>query len=142
MRASKAARAVGALAFALAAGTAASGCSSTQCELTVQSKPETNGGKPFYALVRAVEQATFVTDGYDSIAARVFPNPPDPTVLSSEVVYPGIKAKLTFKKPEGVPIGIYFLFTQPGERWKISKVQPLPNSMSIELDKNSIKEGD
>lgn len=57
------------------------------------------------------------------------------------MIYPGIKAKLSFKKPEGVPVGVYFLFSQPGERWKISKVQPLPSSMDFDLDKNSIKEG-
>jgi hypothetical protein len=129
------------LAFVGALLVAVSGCSSPSCDLVVESTAETNGGKPFYAVVRAVEQATFVTDGYDSIAARVFANPPDPTVLSSDVIYPGIKAKLTFKKPDGGTVGVYFLFSQPSERWKISKVQPLPNTIDIGLDKNTIKEG-
>ena len=37
--------------------------------------------------------------------------------------------------------GFLLLLRWPGERWKVSKAQPLPNSFEIELDKNSIKEG-
>src|SRR5277367_6483286 len=110
----------------LVAGVAfvAGGCSSTKCDVVVESTPDTNNGKPFYAVVRNVEQATFVVDTYETVSGLVFAEPPDKTVLSSTVIYPGLKAKLTFTKPEAVPIGVYFLFTQPGERWKVSKAPP------------------
>src|SRR2546421_12880563 len=97
------------------------GCSSSKIQVAVDSTPETNGGKPFYVVVRAVEQATYVTDTYDAIAAKVFANPPDPSVLRSEVVFPGKTAKVECVKPESLPIGVYFLFTQPGQRWKTAR---------------------
>ncbi|MEZ0227889.1 MAG: hypothetical protein ACAI25_04640 [Planctomycetota bacterium] len=125
--------ALGGLLLALA------GCSSNKLTIEVSSTPETNEGRPFYAVVRQVEQATYVTDGYDIIAAKVFKNPPDPSVLRSEVIYPGRTLELVVQKPETVPIAVYFLFSHPGERWKMSRVQPLPSSLSIELDKNQIK---
>ena len=80
-----------------------------------------------------------MTDSYDTVASKVFANPPDPSVLRSEVVYPGTTLDLTVVKPEMLPIAVYFLFTNPGERWKMSQVQPLPSSMDIGLDKNQIK---
>ena len=60
-------------------------------------------------------------------------------MLRSEVVYPGRTLELTVKKPEAVPIAVYFLFAHPGDRWKLSQPQPLPSSLSVELDKNQIK---
>jgi hypothetical protein len=118
---------------------ALAGCSSNKLKIEVNSTIETNEGRPFYAVVRQVEQATYVTDGYDIVAAKVFVNPPDPSVLRSEVVYPGKTLELTVPKSETAPIAVYFLFSRPGERWKMSRVQPLPSSLTIELDKNQIK---
>ncbi len=115
------------------------GCSSNKIKIEVSSTAETNEGRPFYVVVRQVEQATYVTDGYDVIAGKVYANPPDSSVLRSEVIYPGKTLELNVAKPETVPIAVYFLFTHPGERWKMSKVQPLPSSISVELDKNDIK---
>jgi hypothetical protein len=117
------------------------GCSSNKMTIDIESTPETNAGRPFYAVIRAAEEATFVTDSYEAIAGKVFANPPDPTVLKAEVVYPGIPAKVTFTKPDTLPLAVYFLFNSPGERWKISKPLPLPSSVEIDLGRNDIKEG-
>ncbi len=124
---------------ALAAAAVLAGCSSNKLKIEVSSSAETNEGRPFYTVIRQVEQATYVTDSYEAVAAKVFANPPDPSVLRSEVIYPGQTAELTVTKPEVLPIAVYFLFSQPGERWKMSKVQPLPSSIDIELEKNQIK---
>ena len=124
---------------ALVAAAVLAGCSSNKLKIEVSSSAETNEGRPFYTVIRQVEQATYVTDSYEAVAAKVFANPPDPSVLRSEVIYPGQTAELTVTKPEVLPIAVYFLFSQPGERWKMSKVQPLPSSIDIELEKNQIK---
>jgi hypothetical protein len=113
------------------------GCSSTEMTLGITAKGDVNGGRPFYAVVRAVDQGTHVTDTYESIAGKVFANPPDPTVIKTAVIYPGVEQQLKFKKPEGLPVGVYFLFTSPSDKWKILRPQPLA-SATIELGANGV----
>ena len=119
-----------------------SGCASDKLTVDVTSTPETNDGKPFYAVVRACDQATFVTDNYETIAQKVFANPPDPSFLRSEVVYPGVETKIVVKKPDTLPVAVYFLFTTESTKWKTTKAQPLSSSLSLELDRNEIKSSD
>ncbi len=109
------------------------GCSSNELTVAVTAPAEANGGRPFYAVVRAVDQGTHFTDTYESIAAKVFANPADPSVLGAEVIYPGKESELVVPRPEGTPVGIYFLFTSPGERWKVLKPQPLGDTVQVEL---------
>ncbi len=127
-----------ALALAVALAVAA-GCSSTKTTIEVESTQETNGGRPFYVVVRAIDQAVFVTDGYDVVAQKVFQQPPDKSVLRSEVVYPGKTLEFKVDKPEVTPLAVYFLFNSPGDKWKTSYSQPVPSSVGIELDGNQIK---
>jgi hypothetical protein len=129
---------VNTLVFAPFALLLVAGCASSTVTVAVESTPETNEGRPLYAVVRAVEEATYVTDSYDGIAAKVFARPPDATVLRSEVIYPGVKAELVVQKPDTRPLAIYFLFSEPGERWKMSQPQPLPGSIAVELGRNAI----
>ena len=118
------------------------GCASEKMTLDVTSTPETNGGRPFYAVVRACDQATFVTDNYDVIAEKLFANPADPSFLRSEVIYPGVESKITVKKPDTLPVAVYFLFTTPSDKWKVTRAQPLPSSLSLDLDRSEIKTAD
>lgn len=128
------------LAFGLfAIALVGAGCSSTTMRVYVDSTADTNGGLPFYAVIRAVDQAAYVTDTYEAVAGKVFVNPADPSVLRTEVIYPGIEREIEIKKPENLPIGIYFLFTKPGEKWKTAVRQPLPSTVEIELAGNQIK---
>lgn len=115
------------------------GCSSTP-EVTVEvtSTAETNGGRPFYAVIRSVEQTTYITDSYEGIAARIFANPPDPSVLRAEVIYPGVPASWTVEQPEGLSVGVYFMFTDPGDGWKIVRSPPLPTTIEVELGVNDV----
>jgi hypothetical protein len=115
------------------------GCSSAP-EVTVEvtSTAETNGGRPFYAVTRSVEQTTYITDTYEGIAARIFATPPDPTILKAEVIYPGVPATWTVEQPEGLSVGVYFMFTDPGDGWKIVRSPPLPTTIEVELGVNSV----
>jgi hypothetical protein len=124
------------------------GCSSTssspadaifvETTLVFTSKKETNGGRPFYSVVRSVDQATHLTDTYEAIAAKIFARPADSSVLLAKVIYPGIETEMTVDCPGALQLGVYFLFTEPGERWKMLKVQPLPSSVEIDLGTNDI----
>ena len=115
------------------AGLTLGGCASSGTSLTVTSKEETNGGRPFYAVVRSVDEATHLTDTYEAIAAKVFANPADASVLATQVIYPGVEATVSVEPSETLSLGVYFLFTNPGEHWKVLKHQPLPSSLEIDL---------
>src|SRR5438477_8807040 len=133
-------RSAAALALAVAA-LLVSGCSSTKLTLRVRASPDANAGQPFYMVVRSTEQAAYVTESYESVAAKVFATPADPSVMRAIVIHPGQTKKLTFDKPEQAQaLGIYFLFTKPGERWKTARSAPLPSSVDIEVAANQIKE--
>ena len=115
------------------------GCSSAP-EVTVEitSTAETNGGRPFYAVIRAVEQAIYITDSYEGIAGMIFANPRDPSILRAEVVYPGVPSEWTVEQPEGLSVGVYFMFTDPGDGWKIIRSAPLPTTIEVELGVNDV----
>jgi hypothetical protein len=133
-------RLAAAAALALAAAWPLAGCSSTRMTIYVDSTPETNGGRPFRAVVRTVEPSAYLTETYATVASKLFTTPPDGSILRSEVIYPGVEKEIELEKPQGnVPLGIYFLFTQPGERWKTTRKAPLPSSVEIELGANEIK---
>lgn len=135
-----------ATALCLLAATFGVGCSSSsagaeptvEVTLEITSKEETNGGRPFYAVVRAVEQATYITDSYEGIAERIFANPRDKSILRAEVVYPGVASEWTVQQPEALSLGVYFLFTEPGDSWKIIRSAPLPSAIEVKLDVNDV----
>jgi hypothetical protein len=126
-------------ALAIAALGLASGCGGAKMSVKVDAKPDANGGQPFYMVVRQAEEAQYVTEDYGVIASKVFATPADPSVIKSEVIYPGATKSLSFEKPKDKPVAIYFLFTKPGDRWKTARPQPLPSSVDIELSGNTIK---
>lgn len=125
---------------AVAAVLAAAGCASDGMKISVASDPKTNGGAPFYAVVRAIDGTAYVTDAYETVASKVFAPQPDPSILRSVVIYPGQDQTIRIEKPPQEPtgVGIYFLFTAPGERWKAWRNPPLPKSVDIELAGNQI----
>lgn len=132
---------LGALLVAIAAALGGGGCSSTGMTIYVDAAPGTNDGQPFFALVRQVDEAAFVTEPYETVAAKVFAVPADESVLKSAVIYPGATHAIELEqKPNGKPLAVYFLFSKPDEKWKISRAQPLPDSIEVELDGNRIKD--
>ena len=117
------------------------GCSSTGVSIYVDAASGTNDGQPFYAVVRSIDEAAFVTDAYETVAAKVFASPADQTVVRSAVIYPGVNQVIELKeKPTGKTLAVYFLFTKPSERWKTSRSQPLPDSIEIKLEDSKIKD--
>lgn len=104
----------------------------------IKSKDDTNEGQPFYIMIRYVNQQTFLTDSYQTISAMAFASEADPAVLAVRSILPGKKLKLRVQKLDKDPIGVYCLFTNPGERWKVLLSQPLKSKYKIRLDKNNI----
>ncbi|MGD8706947.1 MAG: hypothetical protein PVF10_10760 [Syntrophobacterales bacterium] len=108
----------------------------------IESESETNQGEPFYCAFRSVNANQFLTDGYDGVAALLFTNPPDESVLASLVLLPGEDQEIKIKRPEKVDIGLYCFFTQPGDPWKIKLDQPLGEEYEVALGENNIVEAE
>ena len=85
--------------------------------IRVKSSKTTNNGAPFYALVKATDYPTFLSDNYTKIAnAIVFP-PEDQACFEIFCVVPGKDQTITIETPDIKSIGVYFLFTNPGISW-------------------------
>jgi hypothetical protein len=116
----------------------ASGCA--HMTLTVKANYDTNRGNPVYVLVRSVNEKAFLTESYQDVIGIVFKDPPDPSILAYQVIVPGQKQKLRVEKPADTPIGVYCLYTEPDEQWKMMLPQPLHSRYLILLEKNRITE--
>ena len=100
----------------------------------------TNEERPVYIVFRKVNNKSFLTESYDHIADMVYADPQDESLLSWHVLMPGQKEKLQVVKPDKLSIGVYVLFTQPGERWKLLLEKPLEPEYSIKIKKNELDE--
>ena len=116
------------------------GCGSKNITINISSTPETNERRLFYVVVRSVEEKAFLVEGYQTIASKTLQAPPDKSVLASEPIYPGQDREIIVKKPENKAIAVYFLFTNPGDKWKLLVPKPLPSDYEIGLDGNQIVE--
>ena len=65
-------------------------------ELVVTADKTSNNGQPVYLVVRTVNSSDFVSQDYQSIAGLVMLNPPDKTVLSTNLILPDQKTKIKF----------------------------------------------
>lgn len=95
----------------------AKGSTAAQLELIVHSDQETNQGLPFRMLVRTVDLKTYVEESYADVASKVMS--PDDSILGSVVIFPGKQARVPVDRPANAPLGVYFLFTRPGDPWKL-----------------------
>lgn len=119
----------------LAVTVAASGCVPSTV-LTVETQPTANNGRPFYMLVRAVDAKTFGKEPYQEIARRVVS--PDDSVLSADVIFPGVLREVQVKPPSKLAMAVYFLFTEPSEPWQKLFDTP-PGKVRIVLDRSRMK---
>ena len=90
--------------------------------LEITAGKDTNHGGPLYVVVRKLEQAGFLADDYDAIADKLFVEPRDPSLLRKAIVRPGnvvvVEADRTLA--DGEILGIYFLFSVPGDAWRLA----------------------
>lgn len=119
------------------------GCSSTpELTLYVHSKESVNKGRPLYVAIRYMDEQDFIRSTYQDISEKMFQKKdPLDKFLATEVIYPGKEKYITLKiKPEEkVPLAVFFIFLDPGDRWKTLVPQPLPSTWEIELTGNEIK---
>ena len=91
-----------------------------------------------YLMVRAVDGQTFISENYDAVSKRVFSYPADEDVLSKHVVFPGETMSVRLPPKETGDIGVYFMFTTPGQKWRFTLQQPLSDDVDVDLGNSEI----
>jgi hypothetical protein len=56
------------------------------------------------------------------------------------MLLPGQKEKIQVIKPDKSDIGVYVLFTSPGENWKMILENPLKSEYNINIKNNELEE--
>ena len=129
------------IAFALLVsllGVGTSGCYRTM-QLGISSSKSSNGGRPFYVMVRKADEKTYISEDYKAVSNRLFSYPKDKSIIERKVIIPGQFVEMSIKKPAEVDLAIYFFFTDYGENWRLSVNQPFYSQMLIDLGSNEIK---
>jgi hypothetical protein len=116
----------------------ATGCASTT-RIYVKSTDQTNDGNTLYMTVRSADGKAVGSEQYQQVAQKLFSDPPDPTIISNQPIFPGNTVSLTLDNPESRDIVIYFFFTQPGSNWRLPLRKPLPAEVFIDLGTNQIE---
>lgn len=106
----------------------------------IKAEQSCNDGHPVYLLVRKVNQNTFLFEEYDEIAGMVYAEPQDESVLILKIFLPGQEEEIAIVKPEDTDIGIYVLYSKPGENWKMRLNQPLEPEYALKLKDNYLEE--
>ena len=106
----------------------------------VTSLPETNDGRAVHAVIKSVTPQEFLTDSYESMVDAAYSNPPADGVLRSFAIVPGQTKTISLEKEPQKAIGVYFLFSEPGEQWKLLMPQPIRSKYNFKLDKDSVEQ--
>jgi len=100
------------------------GCQNTkeskEITLQIMASPNVNRGTPFYMVTKSTEVIQFYIDDYQTIAREVFFEEKGKKESTNHIFIPGttqtVNLKITDKEK---PLAVYFLFTNPGEEWKV-----------------------
>jgi hypothetical protein len=115
----------------------ATGCS-TATRVYVKSTDQTNDGNTLYMMVRSVGKKTVITESYQEAAAKLFTDPPDPSVIASQPIFPGNTVSINVDNADTKDLVIYFFFTQFGANWKVPLHKPLPAEIYIDLGQHEV----
>lgn len=103
----------------------------------IRTKKTTNDGTALYVVIKESSMANFLMDDYDEIATQAFLKEDEKIYLTKTILVPGKTEKLKIPVIEkGKSIGIYFIFTNPGECWKCFVDNPQSKNVKILLGKD------
>lgn len=115
------------------------GCASGT-RIYVRSTERSNDGNTLYALVRSVDAKTLRShEVYHDVASKLFADPADASVLESQPIFPGNPVTFNVSEGEAKDIVLYFLFTNPGQNWRLPLRAPLPSEVYVDLGDNEIE---
>ena len=98
-----------------------------------------NNAQPVYLVIRKVNKTSFLVEDYDEVAKLVYADPPDDSLLAWKALLPGKKEEIKVAIPSESDVGIYGMFTQPDENWKIMIKSPLGSEYDIMIQDNRLK---
>jgi predicted component of type VI protein secretion system len=108
--------------------------------LQITAGKDTNRGGLLYVVVRKIDAAGFLAENYDAIADGLFGEPRDAAVVRKAIVRPGevttVEADRDLK--DGEIFGVYFLFSVPGESWRLAIQDPKITRVAIVLGATGI----
>jgi len=103
----------------------------------IRSTKHTNRGTPLYIVIKETSMADFLLDDYHKITTQSFWKEDDKDYLTKKVLVPGKTDKIKLDIPSNdKSVGIYFIFTNPGECWKYIVDQPQMKNVKILLGKD------
>jgi len=115
------------------------GCASGT-RIYVRSSERSNSGNTLYALVRSVDAKTIRSNEvYYDVASKLFADPADASVLESRPIFPGNPVTFSVNEGDAKDIVLYFLFTNPGQNWRLPLRSPLPSEVYVDLGDNEIE---
>ena len=115
------------------------GCASGT-RIYVRSNERSNDGNTLYAMVRSVDAKTIRSNEvYYDVASKLFADPADASVLESRPIFPGNPVTFNVSEGDAKEIVVYFLFTNPGQNWRLPLRAPLPAEVYVDLGDNEIE---
>jgi predicted component of type VI protein secretion system len=108
--------------------------------LEITAGKDVNQGGPLYVVIRKIDSAGFLAEDYDAIADGLFREPHDPAVLRKAIVRPGqvVIVDADHDLAEGEITGIYFLFSMPGDDWRLAIQDRAIHRVSIVLGASGV----
>lgn len=120
--------------------TGSAGCAKTTTQVIVETSPVTNGGAPMHMMIRALPDS-LEQESYEQIAAMMFVEPPDESVIATQALFPGERAAISLPDVGKNDIVMYFFFTTPdpkdGFRQRIPR--PIPAEIYVVLGGQTVE---
>jgi hypothetical protein len=107
---------------------------------TINPDSSANDERPVYIVIRKADIKNFLADDYDAIVDMVQAEPQDESILAWRVLLPGQQEKIEVIKPDKLSLGVYVLFTSPGEKWKMMLEKPLESEYKINIKRNILED--
>ncbi len=105
----------------------------------IKTVESTNNNTPFYVLFKATDLPHFLTEDYKKIAHQRMLAGDDKTYLESAFFIPGETKTITVEKQPDKAIGVYFIFTHPGEEWKYLATENGSDHIKLLVSEDEIK---
>lgn len=92
---------------------------SKYCTVKIKSSKNTNQGAPFYLVAKSTNFSSFLSENYQEIAELLNNPPKDESCFEIFCIVPGKDQVFNIERTTDLEsVGFYFLFTEPGSRWK------------------------
>lgn len=107
--------------------------------LRIESSKDANGGTALHMLVRKTKKTDYPRQEYDDVAASLLLDS-DPDTLEWVVLSPGRTHDVWVRRPADDAVGVYFLFSDPGVRWRELLADPSIEFVHFRVGRDQIRE--